>query len=163
MSEEAISPIVRSPKPAASPVTPSPAEEHGQVTITSPDVDPNRPIENGLEFLRNELSLGEAAKHFEMPALLAEINAFLEGELGLKTEATYGKALTEFVTRLKLRDGVDVYTKVERLASLLRIERKLKEIEREKEELRTKNPEEMSSAQLRRRIEMDQDGSARNN
>ena len=109
-------------------------------------------------YIKELFKMGEASGHFEMPKLIGEINEFVLSEIDrqhLKHDReTYEDIVNGFVKRLNIPEGLDLYAKTERLAELIRIQKKLINDMLEREELLKKDPSEMTSAQLRQVIEL---------
>lgn len=97
-------------------------------------------IIEGLKFAKDQ---------FEMPALLKEINDFILTQTDDKK--SYEEVINKYLKRLNI-DKADIYTKIEQLAELIRIDRRLIEAAKAKEELLRKPIEELTSRQLEERI-----------
>lgn len=110
-----------------------------------------------VPYLAEMFSLGEAKDHFEMPSLIAEINSFVLSEFerqNLDDNAeSYEEVVNHYLKKLNLPDGIDVYTRVENLVELMRIDAKLLRLAKEKEDLLKKDISELNSSQLKARIE----------
>mgnify|MGYP001195737844 CR=1 FL=1 len=102
-------------------------------------------------YINKMFELGEAATHFEMPTLLKEINEFVlsKGD-DIKT---YEEVVNSYLKKLHLPSDIDVYTKTEKIHELMMIDKKLIDAAKEKEELLAKPIEELTSKQLKARIE----------
>lgn len=128
----------------------------GKVTDTTPETV-EKPIE-ALEkpYLYDLFKMGEAYTHFDMEKLTTEIDGYVKSEIerqGMElTRKAYQEIIDSYLTRLKLPEGIDLYTKTEKVASLMRINCKLLETLKEKEEFLKSDPTKMSSAQLKRYI-----------
>lgn len=110
----------------------------------------------GKGYIKELLKLGESAGHFEMPKLTAEIDGFILSEIerqGFESnKKSYEDMVDEFMKKINLSDTADNYTKVEKLAELVRINKKLVDAMLEREAFMEKDPSEMTSSQLRRFI-----------
>jgi len=108
-------------------------------------------------YLEEMLELGEAAGHFEMPELIAEINDFVLSEFERNkmedTTKSYKEVVNHYLKKLDLPEGTMIYTKVEKLADLMRIDKKLIEAQKEKERIMTADITDLTSRQLKQRIE----------
>jgi len=137
------------------PTTPIEAVSKPEVKVdtTTSDIT-EKPLSEG--YIKELFSLGESASHFDMPSLTKEIDEFILSEIerqGLeKSHKSYEEIIQGYLDKLRLPDGVDNYTKVEKVAELVRINRKLIEAMTEKETLLNSDPTKMSSAQLKRYI-----------
>ena len=102
------------------------------------------------------LELGEAANHFKMPELIQKINEYVLSEFERNemsdTVDSYKEIIENYLDRLKLPDGIDVYTKIERLAEIIRIDKKLLDAAKAKEELLQKPIEQLDADQLKEMI-----------
>jgi len=105
------------------------------------------------QYVKELLEIGEASTQFEMPTLIKEIDDYVLSESGVNKDS-YKEIIDSFLRKLNIPTGIDIYTKVERLASLIRIQKKLNDSAKEREELLKKQPSEMTSQQLRKFIEM---------
>lgn len=145
-----IKPVEKS-EPA--PVETTPRQETTQFTSTEPT---EQPLEVS-PYIKDLWKLGEAAEHFEMPSLIEEINSFVLSEIARNhlesNQDSYKQIVEQYEKRLKLPEGIDVYTKTEKIAELMRIDAKLLKLAEEKEELLKKDITELTSQQLKRRIE----------
>jgi len=131
---------------------PQPPKE--KIVITEPTEEPpsiSKPLIIEL------LKIGEAKNHFEMPKLIAQINDFINSEtqrMHLKdSRKSYEKILNKYLKQLKFPDETDIYIKIENLHKIMMIDKKLIEAMIEKEELKKKPIEELTSFQLRKIIE----------
>jgi hypothetical protein len=115
-----------------------------------------KPLEMG-EYIKEMWELGEASTHFEMPQLLSEINEFVLAEIERNklesNQKSYTEIVKEYEKRLNLPDGIDVYTRAEKVQELMMIDKKLLDAAKAKEELLAKPISELTSSQLRKRIE----------
>jgi len=105
------------------------------------------------QYVKELLEIGEASTQFEMPTLIKEIDDYVLSESGVNKDS-YKEIIDSFLRKLNIPTGIDIYTKVERLASLIRIQKKLNDSAKEREELLKKQPSEMTSVQLKKFIEM---------
>jgi hypothetical protein len=101
--------------------------------------------------------MGEAKEHFEMPSLIKEINEFVLSEIERnKMESnrkSYKEIIDNYEKKLGLPEGIDIYARTEKILSLMKIDMKLLQAVKEKEELLSKPITELTSRQLRQRIE----------
>jgi len=104
-------------------------------------------------YINKLLNIGEAKDHFEMPRLITEINDFVLSEMKRKGLEDTNEVYKEIVDKYKIPKDLDIYTYIERLNSLMMIDKKLINAMIEKEELKKKPIEELTSYQLRQRIE----------
>jgi DNA-binding transcriptional regulator GbsR (MarR family) len=99
--------------------------------------------------------LGDAYHHFDMESHTHEIDSFINSEIKRKelddTKANYKKVLDELYRNVKPTDNV--YTNTEKLLEFIRIQRKLLEVIKEKEEFEKKPLELMNSKELKRYID----------
>lgn len=116
-----------------------------------------KPLELRKEPYLNEiLNIGIAKDHFEMPALIKEIDEFIKSEIerkGLNGESGYKEIIEDYSKRLKI-DGKDIYTKVELIAEVIRIDKKILDSIKEKEELMAKDITQLSSKQIEKRLSL---------
>lgn len=128
----------------------------GKVVDTTPD-HVEKPLE-ALEkpYLTEIFGMGEAYSHFDMESLTNEIDGYVKSEMerqGMESSRkSYQEVIDSYLDRLKLPDNVSVYAKTEKVASLMRINCKLLETLKEKEDFLKSDPTTMSSSQLRRYI-----------
>lgn len=105
-------------------------------------------------FVTELLELGESLNHFDMKKLSNEIDGYVKEELSFKdiklSRESYKELVDSYLSRLKLPDGVSVYTKVEQLHKLLGINCKLLQAAKEKQEFLQMSPSDMTSVQLKR-------------
>lgn len=111
-----------------------------------------RPLEMG--YIKDLWQMGEASSHFKMPELTKEIDAFvleqIEREGFVKNHKSYEEIIQRYEKKLGLPDDVNIYTRTERVAELMRIDAKLYAALKEKEEFTKKDPMKMTSAELKR-------------
>lgn len=142
--------------PSISPVESEPVEQDDKEPIKVNQSAPESEPILEPEYVKNFLELGETAQHFEMPSLIKEIDEFVLSEIdrqGLeKNRKSYEEIVNGYLKDLKLPENIDHYTKIEKLNSLMRINKKMIEAMLEKEELMTKDITKLSSKQLRDRI-----------
>lgn len=109
------------------------------------------------EHIKELWKIGDASEHFEMPVLIKEIDDFILSEIKRDGKElnykSYEEILSKYEKKLNLPENIDIYTKTELLNELIRIDKKLIEAMLEKEELEKKPIEELTSKQLRKRIE----------
>ena len=105
------------------------------------------------------LGYREQLNHFEVKAQSEEIDNFLREEitrLALEdTQKAYNDLLKEYLKKAQINKNMDIYTKIERLLDFVRIQRKLIEAVKEKEDLLKADIKDLNSAQLKRLIEYD--------
>jgi len=125
----------------------------------STDIHPTTIGEKPLEkrqYIAELLEIGEASNQFKMPNLIKEIDSFVLDEIRSNklelSKESYKEIIDGFIKKLNISDKLDVYTKIERLASLIRIQKKLIEAAKEREELLATPAEEMTSKQLKEYI-----------
>lgn len=133
------------------PTSPSEPRKTDGPTLVTHEIAERPPSLQEKPYINKMFQLGEAAGHFEMPTLLKEINEFVlsKGD-DIKT---YEKVVNEYLERLHLPENIDVYTKVEKLHELMMIDKKLLDAAKAKEELLAKPITELTSSQLRKRIQ----------
>ena len=131
-------------------------QEKTERSDKQPDFTPEsseRPLGIDKPYCIELLEITEAKDHFEMPKLIKEIDEFVRSEIKrnkMKLDRdSYKKVLEGYLKRVP---GLDVYSKTERIAELMRIDKKLLDAVREKEDLLEKPVTEMTSNQLRRYI-----------
>ena len=146
-----IEPVKETPESPSEPLKPAEPE-----VITS-EYTEKPPSISEEPYLVKMLEIGQAKDHFEMPSLIAEINEFVLSEFERQkledTPKSYEEVVSHYLKKLDLPDGIDKYTQVERLVEFIRIDKRLLDIAREKEELEKKPIEDLKSWQLRERIE----------
>lgn len=129
----------------------------GKVTDNTPDKI-EKPL-NEEPYLPELWNIGDARDHFEMPALIKEINDFvletIERDKLEPTRKSYEEIIQKYEKRLRLPNNVDIYTRTEKVAELIRIDRKLIEAVRSREALLNSDPTKMTSEQLKKYLEMD--------
>ncbi len=141
--------------PAEDPTSPAEQRDPNEPSIVSSEQTEKPPSILETPFLVEMLEIGEAKDHFEMPALIKEINEFVLSEFErLKLEDTSDsyKEIVEKYTK-KLPENLDNYALVERLVDLVKIDKKLIEAMKEKDRIMNADIIELSSSQLRKRIE----------
>jgi len=148
---------IRSVEPVKeTPPSPPEKREPAGPTIITPEFTEKPPslVENHFCEM---FDINEAKTHFEMPILLKEINDFVLGEMKRRnlddTNKSYEEIINHYLDKLKLPDDIDQYTRTEKVHELMMIDAKLIKAMLEKEELLKKPIEELSSKQLRARIE----------
>lgn len=103
------------------------------------------------------LKAPSAYQHFDMEFLTNDTDRFVIEEiqrLGLPDEAkSYQKVVESALDKLKIPEGTDIYTLMDKLHQYLRIQNKLYSALKEKEELMTADPLTMSASQLKRYLE----------
>jgi hypothetical protein len=134
--------------PADAPHTPAPEVER-QVATDPVEYLPSEMKESYLIELIEGLKF--AKDHFEMPSLIKEINDFILSETKDNKES-YKKVVDEYIKKLHLPYKMDIYTKIEKLAEIMRIDKKLIEMAKTRDELLKKPIEELTSKQLMERI-----------
>lgn len=140
--EKIIEPIIEDIKPH----TPAPEVE----PQSSPDPIEYEPSEMKEPYIIELIDgLKFAKDQFEMPILLKEINDFVLTQS--EDKKSYEEVINKYLKKLNL-DRADIYTKIENLAELIRIDKKLIEAARAKEEFLKKPIEELTSRQLQERI-----------
>lgn len=153
-SDESIAQRVEPVKEA--PVSPVEQSSAPTETVTTPETTEKPPTLRENYFVEM-FDIGEAKNHFEMPRLLSEINDFVLSEFVRQnlddTIENYKEVVEHYLDKLKLPDGVDQYTRAEKIHELMMIDKKLIQIAKEREELLKKDPSDMTSAQLRKYIE----------
>jgi hypothetical protein len=142
--------------PSITPVESEPVTQDDKEPIkVNPSAPESEPILEP-EYVKNFLELGETSQHFEMPSLIKEIDQFVLSEIdrqGLeKNHKSYEEIINGYLKDLKLPENIDHYTKIEKLNSLMRINKKMIEAMVEKENLMKSDPTQMSSTQLKRYI-----------
>ena len=127
-----------------------------EIKSTEPQPKTNEPIELppslSKPYIIKLLDIGEAEKHFEMPRLISEINDFVLSEIKRNHLKDSSEVYQKIVDKYKIPD-TNIYTKIEYLNEAMMIDKKLIEAMIAKEELRKKPIEELTSYQLRKRIE----------
>lgn len=132
-------------------------------TVIEPKADPikeisvesiEKPVELG--YIKEYLKFGESASHFDMPELISEADEFVLSEIKRLEMKSDRKSFEEIVDgllkKLNLPNNVDDYTKMEKLVDLMRIQKKLVESIKEREDLLNTDPADMTSAQLKKYI-----------
>jgi hypothetical protein len=126
-------------------------------TVETHSTDERPPSLVKIPYIVDMLQIGAAKEHFEMPSLITEINDFVLSEIkrqgGKDDKKTYEEILQKYRDRTRLPEGTDVYSLTEQIAEHIRIDRKLIEAMLAKEELNNKPIEELTSKQLKARIE----------
>lgn len=139
------------------PVSPSEPRNPNEPTIVTSEYTEKPASLQESPYLNKMLEIGEAKDHFEMPLLINEINDFVINEIKrLKltdTPSSYEKIVNKYLDTLKFGEQTDIYTKVEKIAELMKIDKKMIDAVREKEDIMTSDPTTLSSAQLKRRIQ----------
>jgi len=113
------------------------------------------PLET-TEYIKDLWKVGEAENHFEMKSLLKEIDTLVKEEITrskMKSDRkSYEEIIQRYEDRLKLPQNIDIYTKTEKIVELIRIDAKLWQIVKEKEDLLNGDPTKMTSSQLKKYI-----------
>jgi len=154
MEYPSIQPVPQTPVEA--PTTPHNERSTEQPPVVSEHTE-KPPSLSEVPYITKMLEIGEAAGHFEMPSLLKEINEFVLSEFTRTkmedTSESYKEVVEKYLSRLNLPREIDIYAKIEHLAELMRIDKKLLDAAKLKEELLAKPISELTSAQLKKRIE----------
>lgn len=148
--------------PSIQPVRP--AEAPAEEKVSGEKVDQSvsfETTEKPLEmepYIKELWKVGEASEHFEMPTLLKEINEFVLSEIERnkmeKNRKSYEEIVENYEKKLNLPDGVDIYTKTENILELMKIDMKLLQAVKDKEELLAKPITDLTSAQLKKRFNL---------
>lgn len=110
----------------------------------------------------NLLEMGEAYEHFNMKPLTKEIDTFINSQIkaqGLEDNKASYKKIFETLLENSNAPRDDVYSLIERVNEYVVLQKKLIQLAKEKEEFEKKPIEEMTSKELRRKLE--EDGLAR--
>lgn len=150
-------PSIQPIQPVETPTVDSKEVSGEKVNETTSFEQTEKPLE--MEAYIKELwKVGEAENHFEMKTLLKEINEFVLSEIERNKMESNRKSYEEIVQnyekKLGLPDGVDVYTRTEKVLELMKIDIKLLQAIKEKEEILSKPITELTSAQLKKRLEL---------
>lgn len=144
-------------KPVHDATSPSNTSKPNEPTIETHETSERPPSLQTEPYLVKMLEIGEAKSHFEMPSLLKEINEFVLSEIERQKldddNKSYEEVVNHYLDKLKLPEGVDQYLRTEKLNELMMIDKRLIEAMIAKEELLKKPISELSSKQLRDRIE----------
>lgn len=126
-----------------------------KVTTTSEVVE--KPLEVA-EYIKDLWKVGEASNHFNMPQLLSEINTFVLSEIErnkmTSNRDSYKEIIAGYEKRLHLPENLDVYTRVEKVAELIKIDAKLLQALKDKEDLLNGDPTQMSATQLKKYLNL---------
>jgi hypothetical protein len=91
-----------------------------------------------------------------MKDLTKEINDFVLSEIERNkledTEKSYREVVEEYSKRMNLPKGASIYAKTERIAELMRLDKKLLDIIAEKKELEQKDFKDLTSRQMLERM-----------
>ena len=153
--------IFRTAIPVNEPAT-SPVEQRNEpnpipVTFTTEE----RPAEiSNVPKVVTVLNIGEAKDHFQMPSLINEINDFVLDDLKRNdldgSTKNYEACINKYLSRLNLPTDIDIYTKIENLAELMKIDKKLLESLEDRKRILEADITELTGDELRRRIELDE-------
>lgn len=95
---------------------------------------------------------------FDVKALSEKIDTYVNSEISRRelkdTEESYKSVIDEVTKKLNLPEDATVYSKLEKLVEYLRINQKMLDAITEKQELLTADPMSLSSAQLKKRLEL---------
>ena len=143
------------------------AESPGQKDlpkVTTVSGESKQPLDG---YIKELFEMGEAQNHFNMPSLIHEIDIFVRSEIerqGLKSDKkSYEEIIHGYEKRLNLPEEIDVYTRTEKIVSLIRIDAKLINAIKEKEELLNGDVTKMSSSQIKRYLKEKYEQSSNNN
>ena len=110
----------------------------------------------GKPMVADILNFGEAIDHFNMKELSNEINDFILSEITRSKmqddKKSYVEVLNSYLKRANLPDGVSIYGQTERLAELMRLDKKLLDIIQAKKQIEEKPIEDLTSEQLKKRM-----------
>jgi len=109
-------------------------------------------------YLVDLFEMKDVYNQFNMKELSDEINDFILSEIkrqNLKdTKESYQNIVKSYLSKLKMSNDVDIYTRIERITDLMKIDKKLIEAAKEKEDLLTADITDLTSAQLKKRLEI---------
>lgn len=145
---EAIAPRVITPVQQVNNDTDAPAE---QLTSTK---HIEKPLEAG--YIEDLWGVGEASGHFKMPELLKSIDEYVLEQIEYhkldKSRKSFEEIVKRYEDKLNLPENIDIYTKTERIAELMKIDKKMYDAIKEKQALLEKDPTEMTAAELRKYV-----------
>lgn len=128
----------------------------GKVDTVTPEYS-EKPLETA-EYIKDLWKVGEAENHFEMKNLLKEIDDFVLSEIERNkmkpTRGSYEEIIQKYEDKLKLPEGTDIYTRTEKVLELMKIDIKLLQALKDKEDLLKGDPTKMTSAQLKKYLEL---------
>lgn len=137
--------------PTATPVEPK--SEKG-IETTSPEYT-EKPASLHDNLLSELLEIND--DHFNIPEDSKFLNEFILEEIKRQeledTKESFKKILDDLIKRTNTPEGLDIYSKLERLSEFAKIQQKLIDLAQQKEELLKKPIEEMTSKQLKEYIE----------
>lgn len=111
-----------------------------------------------MEYIKDLWKVGEASNHFKMPELLSEINKFVLSEIErnkmTSNRESYKEIIAKYEKHLNLPDNIDVYTRTEKVAELIRIDVKLLQALKDKEDLLNGDPTQMSAVKLKKYLNL---------
>lgn len=143
-------------QPVEAPTSPVEQRNADEPTVVTFEVK-DKPPSISEPYINKMLELGEASGHFEMPNLIKEINEYVLSEFKRQnledTVKSYEEIVNHYLGKLNFPKGIDKYTQIENLHELMMIDKKLLEAAKAKEELLAKPISELTSRQLRQRIE----------
>lgn len=95
--------------------------------------------------------------HFNIPEDTKYLNEFILSEIKRQdledTKESYKIILDNLVKKTNIPDGLDIYAKLERLSEYAKIQQKLYDVAKEREEFLAKDPNDMTSRELKKYIE----------
>lgn len=98
---------------------------------------------------------------FDVPLVCMEIDYLLQSEMAAKglqdTKEAYEQLLRWYEKKVNLKDDVLVYTKLEKIVRMLRIHNKIRQAEREHDELMMADPSVLSADKLKKYINLKYD------
>jgi hypothetical protein len=147
--------VFRAKVPTETPTSSAEQRNPDEPTITTFEQKEQPPSIMSEPYIVKMFEIGEAKEHFSMPMLLKDINDFVLSECkrnNLEDNVESYKKIVEKYTK-NLPDSLDKYALVEHISDLMKIDKKLIDAMLEKEELLKKPISELSSRQLKERIE----------
>lgn len=145
-------PSIQPVKPVEAPA-PEPKPEKGIETTTPEYTEKPASLHDNL--IRELLEIND--DHFNIPEDSKFLNEFILEEIKRQeledTRENFKKILDDLIKRTNTPDGLDIYSKLERLSKFAKIQQKLINLAKEKEELLKKPIEEMTAKQLKQYIE----------
>lgn len=109
-------------------------------------------------FLLEHLKAVDVISHFSVKNDSEYVEQFILQELqrtNLKeNKDNYLKVLGEYTKKLNIPEDIDVYSRLERLASYMKIQQRLYDDIQEREDLLKKDPKDMTAKELRKYLEI---------
>ena len=133
--------------------------EHEEVSYEKAEILPSERQElEKMPLLASLWDLGSIYNTFDIKPLTREIDLSIIETMQAKkmkdTESSYKEVLDGYLKQLKLPEEMNIYTKLEQLAKIMRVDRKLKDSLKERDELLTADLDKLSSTKIKQLLKL---------